>query len=55
MIRFCQDLKIDVVAEGVERPEELSILREAGVRYVQGYLLARPTLNKLVSDEEISY
>lgn len=55
MIRVCQDLKIDVVAEGVERSEELSILREAAVRYVQGYLLARPTLNKLVSDGEITY
>jgi len=54
MIRVCQDLKIDVVAEGVERPEELSILRQAGVRYVQGYLLARPAVNRLVSDGEIA-
>jgi EAL domain-containing protein (putative c-di-GMP-specific phosphodiesterase class I) len=30
-------------------------LREAGVRYIQGYLLARPALNKLVSDGEIAY
>ena len=55
MIRVCQDLKIDVVAEGVERPEELSILREAGVRYIQGYLLARPAVNRLVNDSEIGY
>lgn len=53
MIRVCQSLKIDVVAEGVERREEMSILREAGVRYMQGYLLARPTVNKLIGDGEI--
>lgn len=55
MIRVCQDLKIDVVAEGVERPEELAILREAGVPYMQGYLLARPAVNRLVPDGEITY
>ncbi|MBL8644070.1 MAG: EAL domain-containing protein [Rhodospirillaceae bacterium] len=55
MIRVCQDLDIDVVAEGVERVEELSILRDAGVRYVQGYLLARPALNVLVRDEAVAY
>jgi EAL domain-containing protein (putative c-di-GMP-specific phosphodiesterase class I) len=55
MIKVCQDLHIDVVAEGVERVEELSILREAKVRYVQGFLLARPALNKLITDSEIGY
>ncbi|MCW2545499.1 MAG: hypothetical protein JWM40_3051, partial [Frankiales bacterium] len=30
------------VAEGVERPEELAVLRELGVDIAQGYLLARP-------------
>lgn len=55
MIKVCQSLKIDVVAEGVERAEELSILQEAGVRYIQGYLLARPAVNKLANDREIEY
>lgn len=55
MIRVCQELKIDVVAEGVERREELSVLREAGVRYVQGYFLAQPVVNRLLSDSEITY
>jgi len=54
MIKVCQDLKIDVVAEGVERTEELSILRSAGVRYVQGFLLARPALNALIQDHDIT-
>ena len=31
-----------VIAEGIERPEELETLRTAGVSFGQGYLLARP-------------
>lgn len=38
-----EDLGAKVVAEGVERPEELRILREIGVPLAQGYLLARPS------------
>ncbi|MCU1601226.1 MAG: cdpA 2 [Frankiales bacterium] len=30
------------VAEGVERPEELAVLRDLGIDLAQGYLLARP-------------
>ncbi len=32
-----------VIAEGVERPGELTCLRGLGVRFIQGYLLARPS------------
>jgi EAL domain-containing protein (putative c-di-GMP-specific phosphodiesterase class I) len=31
-----------VVAEGIERPEELAVCSEIGISYGQGYLLARP-------------
>lgn len=55
MIAVCQDLGIDVVAEGVERIEELAVLRDAGVRLFQGYLLARPCFERLVTDAEITY
>lgn len=55
MVKVCQELGIDVVAEGVERAGELTILENAGVKYVQGYLLARPTLDRLIPDSEISY
>ncbi len=34
---------ISIVAEGVEREEELDWLRSAGVGYVQGFLTGRPT------------
>jgi diguanylate cyclase (GGDEF)-like protein len=35
-------LGISVTAEGVERPQQLEILREQGCDQVQGYLLGRP-------------
>jgi len=55
MLSVCRDLGIKVVAEGVERPEELAVLTDAGVRFVQGFLFARPAFESLVRDEEIDY
>ena len=42
MVSLEQDLGAKVVAEGIERTEELRTLRELGVPLGQGYLLARP-------------
>ncbi|KQM22359.1 diguanylate phosphodiesterase [Novosphingobium sp. Leaf2] len=42
MIRMAQALGIVVIAEGVETVAEYEALRGIGVRYIQGYLLARP-------------
>ncbi|HTJ84186.1 MAG TPA: EAL domain-containing protein [Polyangiaceae bacterium] len=42
IVRLCNDLGADVVAEGVETKLELEAVCEAGVKYVQGYLLAKP-------------
>lgn len=36
-----------VIAEGIETVEEYEVLRNLGVRYMQGYLLARPALASL--------
>jgi EAL domain-containing protein (putative c-di-GMP-specific phosphodiesterase class I) len=36
-------LDIDVVAEGVETAGQLAALRDLGCRYLQGFLLGRPT------------
>jgi hypothetical protein len=36
------DLGIEVVAEGIERPEHLELLRGMGCDLGQGYLIARP-------------
>jgi diguanylate cyclase (GGDEF)-like protein/PAS domain S-box-containing protein len=40
--RVGRDLGLTVVAEGVERPEQLQLLREMRCPRVQGYLVSRP-------------
>lgn len=42
MVALCEDLGARVVAEGIETESELGALREIGVHYGQGYLIARP-------------
>ena len=42
VIRTCEDLGIDVVAEGVESIEEYQWLRDENISMFQGYLFARP-------------
>jgi len=55
MLSVCRDLGIKVVAEGVERPEELAVLKDAGLRFVQGFLFARPAFEALTPDEAIDF
>jgi EAL domain-containing protein (putative c-di-GMP-specific phosphodiesterase class I) len=43
MISLCKELGATVVAEGVETIEELQCIRDLGVDFAQGYLLARPS------------
>jgi EAL domain-containing protein (putative c-di-GMP-specific phosphodiesterase class I) len=42
MITLCEELRITVVAEGVETQAELDVLVDLGCDLVQGYLLGRP-------------
>jgi len=42
IVRLCADLGAEVVAEGIETESELNAVRDANVRYGQGYLFARP-------------
>ena len=44
MVNLCKDLGARVVAEGVEVVDELSCVRDCGVDFAQGYLLARPAV-----------
>lgn len=50
ILRTCMELGIDVIAEGVETPEEYHRLRDEGISLFQGYLFARPAFEKLASD-----
>jgi diguanylate cyclase (GGDEF)-like protein/PAS domain S-box-containing protein len=42
IVRLGHDLGLVVVAEGIERPEQLELLREMGCPRGQGFLVARP-------------
>ena len=47
VVRMCAELGVEVIAEGIETQGELAALRAIGVRYIQGYLLARPGFETL--------
>src|SRR5579872_3203011 len=42
MISMCRELGMQVVAEGIETPEERDVIIEAGCDLLQGYLFAKP-------------
>ena len=42
VVELCDDLGIELIAEGVERPQEYAFLAQLGIRLFQGYLFARP-------------
>jgi EAL domain-containing protein (putative c-di-GMP-specific phosphodiesterase class I) len=42
LISFAMETNMTIVAEGIETADELTALRELGVRYGQGFYLARP-------------
>jgi diguanylate cyclase (GGDEF)-like protein len=39
----CNRIGIHIVAEGIERPEELDIINDLGIEFLQGFMLARPS------------
>ena len=49
VIQACDDLGIDVVAEGIETEPEYHWFRRAGVHLFQGYYFARPAFESLSS------
>ncbi|NNN18980.1 MAG: EAL domain-containing protein [Acidimicrobiaceae bacterium] len=42
VITFANETNTEVIAEGIETPEELSALKDLGIRFGQGYLLGKP-------------
>jgi EAL domain-containing protein (putative c-di-GMP-specific phosphodiesterase class I) len=41
-VRLAQNLKMDVIAEGIETDEQLMLLNELNCGFGQGYLFAKP-------------
>lgn len=50
IIKTCTDLGIDIIAEGVETRNEYEWLRNAGIKYFQGILFAKPGFEKLTRE-----
>jgi EAL domain-containing protein (putative c-di-GMP-specific phosphodiesterase class I) len=50
----CADLGIGVIGEGVETEAEFSVLRDLGVRYLQGFLLARPAFEAMTTMDAVA-
>ena len=48
-LRLLEELAITPVCEGIETVNELNVLRDFGVRLVQGYLIARPAFESLAA------
>ncbi|MEM9683802.1 MAG: EAL domain-containing protein, partial [Pseudomonadota bacterium] len=42
IIRLSHELGMSIIAEGIEAPEEIDVLRELGCDYGQGFLLSPP-------------
>jgi diguanylate cyclase (GGDEF)-like protein/PAS domain S-box-containing protein len=49
IITMCQVLSVDVVAEGVETPEQMDLLKQFGCHHIQGYVISKPVEAAAVS------
>jgi EAL domain-containing protein (putative c-di-GMP-specific phosphodiesterase class I) len=47
ILLVCRELTIEVIAEGVETYEELSVLQDFGIELFQGYYFAKPAFKSL--------
>lgn len=43
LVQVADSLGTDLIAEGVERLQDLAIIQDLGIRFAQGYLLGRPS------------
>jgi len=55
VIDIAKALGITVIVEGVETDEEYNVLLDLGIRYMQGYLFARPGFQSLPAPELPSF
>jgi len=53
LVGIARELGIEVLAEGVETPIELAALRRAGIGLYQGYLFARPEIERFITAGEL--
>jgi EAL domain-containing protein (putative c-di-GMP-specific phosphodiesterase class I) len=49
IVDLARVLGMDVVAEGIETPEQEALLRQLGCRFGQGYLFSRPVPAEIIT------
>lgn len=49
LVRLCADMRIEVIAEGIESVDERDFLADAGIHLMQGYLFARPAFEAIAA------
>lgn len=49
IVQVCNELGMNVIAEGIETYEEFSVLSDMGIELFQGYYFARPAFKSLAS------
>jgi len=54
-IFMCRELGVEVIAEGVERHDELRCLKDMGVHLFQGYYIAKPSFESLATINPAMY
>lgn len=55
MVRVCQELGIQVIAEGVETKAERDFFLHEGVTLMQGYLFAKPVFRAITSAAAVAW
>ena len=55
LVRLCEEMNITVVAEGIETVAERDFLRDAGIRLMQGYLIAKPAFRAIAAIQPAAF
>lgn len=55
LVRLCEDLRIQVIAEGIETPGERDFLRDISIHLMQGYLFAKPAFRAIAEVPDSAY
>ncbi|MGI3130044.1 bifunctional diguanylate cyclase/phosphodiesterase [Halopseudomonas pachastrellae] len=54
ILQMAKASRAQVIAEGIELQEELAVLQEIGIDWVQGYLLGRPDSHPALNDTKLA-
>lgn len=55
MVRICQEMGIQVIAEGIETPSERDFFLSEGVTLMQGFLFAKPVFRAITSAQGVDW